>query len=212
MTDNFKEEVYEIAFGDDAINRGFTEEEVIDKLREFSDKALELDSTCEHGHNGCIGNAKTEEKLVKDIEEHGWSCLCVDGESETGIPPFAYTVGLSVTTDFPELICIGLPPNVAHGIISSLVRYWKENGLKLGVLEGLLEGEYDLKINMVDTESDHDNISSFFPIHSFIYRESVGADPAKTEFVQVIFPNEEGEFEETDFQPFLPTTSHLREV
>ena len=37
----FIEEVYEIAFGDDAINRDYGAEEVLAKLREFSDKALE---------------------------------------------------------------------------------------------------------------------------------------------------------------------------
>ena len=39
-TENFIESVYEIAFGDNAINRDFTEKEVIDKIREFSDNAL----------------------------------------------------------------------------------------------------------------------------------------------------------------------------
>lgn len=34
---------FEIAFGDDAINKGYSREEVLAKLREFSDKALELD-------------------------------------------------------------------------------------------------------------------------------------------------------------------------
>ena len=37
---DFMEQVYEIAFGDNAINKEFTQQEVIDKLREFSDKAL----------------------------------------------------------------------------------------------------------------------------------------------------------------------------
>jgi len=37
---DFIEKVYEIAFGDNAINKEFTQQEVIDKLREFSDKAL----------------------------------------------------------------------------------------------------------------------------------------------------------------------------
>ena len=36
----FIEKVFEIAFGDDAINRNFTYEEVIEKLKEFSDDAL----------------------------------------------------------------------------------------------------------------------------------------------------------------------------
>ena len=35
--------MYEIAFGDDAINREFTYDEVLTKLREFSDKALVSD-------------------------------------------------------------------------------------------------------------------------------------------------------------------------
>ena len=39
----FIEEVYEIAFGDEALNRDFSPEEVIDKLQSFSDKALKYD-------------------------------------------------------------------------------------------------------------------------------------------------------------------------
>jgi hypothetical protein len=37
-----------LAFGDDAINKGYSDKEVIAILREFSDKALELDAI-EHG-------------------------------------------------------------------------------------------------------------------------------------------------------------------
>jgi hypothetical protein len=41
MTDKqFKEAVYELAFGDNAINKGYSDEEVIAVLREFSDDAL----------------------------------------------------------------------------------------------------------------------------------------------------------------------------
>ena len=36
----FIEEVYEIAFGDNAIGRGFYREEVLGRLRNFSDNAL----------------------------------------------------------------------------------------------------------------------------------------------------------------------------
>ena len=36
----FIEEVYEIAFGDSAFDRGFDAEEVLEQLREFSDNAL----------------------------------------------------------------------------------------------------------------------------------------------------------------------------
>ena len=37
---SFEEQVFEIAFGDDAVNRGFTKENVLEKLRYFSDRAL----------------------------------------------------------------------------------------------------------------------------------------------------------------------------
>ncbi len=41
MTDKqFIEEIYELAFGDNAINRNFTHEEVITELKKFSDDAL----------------------------------------------------------------------------------------------------------------------------------------------------------------------------
>ena len=39
----FKEEIYEIAFGDNAINRNFTEDEVVERIKEFSDKAWNFD-------------------------------------------------------------------------------------------------------------------------------------------------------------------------
>ena len=37
----FIENVFEIAFGDNAINRDYSKEEVLIRLREFSDEALE---------------------------------------------------------------------------------------------------------------------------------------------------------------------------
>ena len=40
----FIEEVYEIAFGDNAINRDFTQEEVIAELQKFSDDALKWEN------------------------------------------------------------------------------------------------------------------------------------------------------------------------
>ena len=41
--DQFIEEVYEIAFGDNAINRNFSFEEVLQELLRFSDEALKWD-------------------------------------------------------------------------------------------------------------------------------------------------------------------------
>ena len=43
--DQFIEEVYELAFGDDAINREFSQDEVLEQLKEFSDNALEWEES-----------------------------------------------------------------------------------------------------------------------------------------------------------------------
>ena len=40
MMPSFEAQVFEIAFGDDAVNRGFTKENVLEQLRYFSDRAL----------------------------------------------------------------------------------------------------------------------------------------------------------------------------
>jgi len=40
---NFIKEAYEIAFGDEALNRDFSPDDVIDELQSFSDKALKYD-------------------------------------------------------------------------------------------------------------------------------------------------------------------------
>ncbi len=42
--DDFIEEVFELAFGDDAINKGFSVDDVLNELRSFSDKALEAET------------------------------------------------------------------------------------------------------------------------------------------------------------------------
>ena len=39
----FIEEIYEIAFGDDAINRYYTYQEVLDRLKEFSEEAYNFE-------------------------------------------------------------------------------------------------------------------------------------------------------------------------
>ena len=40
---DFKESVYELAFGDNAINRGFNDLEVLEEIKKFSDLALEVE-------------------------------------------------------------------------------------------------------------------------------------------------------------------------
>lgn len=48
MEDNiFIEKVFEIAFGDDAFNKGYSPNEVLERLQDFSNKALTLEDLSE---------------------------------------------------------------------------------------------------------------------------------------------------------------------
>ena len=57
-----------------------------------------------------------ERKAIADVEEHGWHVLKVLADSEG--PGFAYTVGLYHSFRHPELIVVGLPPEVAHNVLN----------------------------------------------------------------------------------------------
>ena len=54
-TSEFIEEVYEIAFGDNAINREFTMQDVLDQLRQFSD-------------DSCEKHEKSVDPLISELE------------------------------------------------------------------------------------------------------------------------------------------------
>ena len=53
----FIEEVYEIAFGDNAINREFTMQDVLDQLRQFSD-------------DSCEKHAEPVDPLILELEQY----------------------------------------------------------------------------------------------------------------------------------------------
>jgi Domain of unknown function (DUF4262) len=75
-----------------------------------------------------------DRKLISDIHEYGWHCLLVADENHPehaeqnaalGPDPiydaaFAYTVGLTLTRDHPELVLVGRWPQ-AHAILQSAV-------------------------------------------------------------------------------------------
>ena len=63
ITEWFIEEVWELAFGDNAIGRDFSETEVLDKLTEYERKALAWDTMLEdHSCQTCEDDEDTEEK------------------------------------------------------------------------------------------------------------------------------------------------------
>ncbi|MBS0190311.1 MAG: DUF4262 domain-containing protein [Phycisphaerales bacterium] len=67
---------------------------------------------------------QSEQKIVDDVRAVGWHCLCI--EADDSGPSFAYTIGLQITFRHPEVIIFGLPPQTAHGVLSSIVDLLKK--------------------------------------------------------------------------------------
>tara|TARA_R110000850_G_scaffold192926_1_gene319794 strand:+ start:246 stop:449 length:204 start_codon:yes stop_codon:yes gene_type:complete len=51
----FLEATFEVAFGDDAINKNYTMKQVVDRLREFSDSSLEKEDDTYKKENNMWG-------------------------------------------------------------------------------------------------------------------------------------------------------------
>jgi hypothetical protein len=57
-----------------------------------------------------------ERKALADVQNHGWHVLKVFEDDEG--PGFAYTVGLYHSFGHPELIVVGLAPDVGHAVLN----------------------------------------------------------------------------------------------
>jgi len=109
-------------------------------------------------------------------------------------------------------MCLGLHPQQAGGVIDGLIQHWKENGFCIGSVSGIIANDLDIRLSMIDIAAESDVMFEFFPRFAFEYRDAKGKDAEATEFVQLIWPNPEGAFEESEEQPFLPTKPYLKEV
>ena len=58
----FAEDTWEMAFGDDAWNKGYTDEDVYHKLKEYERKALAWDTMYEDHQAPVVAEEDTEEK------------------------------------------------------------------------------------------------------------------------------------------------------
>ncbi|KUJ52222.1 DUF4262 domain-containing protein [Chryseobacterium sp. JAH] len=76
----------------------------------------------------CISKSNLSEQTVQNINKFGLQVILVG--STDYLPSFAYSIGLQKSYNHPEIICFGLPSNLAHGIINDIARIIK-NGEKI---------------------------------------------------------------------------------
>lgn len=60
-----------------------------------------------------------DQKVLEDIETHGWSDISVFPVKEDGTVPFNYTVGFT-RREHPEVIMMGLDRRTMHGVLGAV--------------------------------------------------------------------------------------------
>jgi len=105
-----------------------------------------------------------DKNLLANVKKHGWHTVGIEDESG---PCFAYSVGLCEAFGQPEIIVVGLRPEVAHGMINRVVEQIKEGG-KFGNLceSGDILNGY--KTTFCNVEKRH--YRKYIGYHSWFYR------------------------------------------
>ncbi|TPI58743.1 DUF4262 domain-containing protein [Mesorhizobium sp. B3-1-3] len=123
-----------------------------------------------------------EAKALADIEEYGCHILYVLEEDEH--PPFAYSVGIEHNFGVPELVVIGLKPDLSLTIINEYCRRVR-GGERFSVgarALGFLGGGFDCQFGAVHP----DHYLEYFGWDIWFY------DGPDFRIVQLIFPTTSG--------------------
>lgn len=124
-----------------------------------------------------------ESRVLEIVEQVGWNVMYVPPED--GVPGWAFTIGLTHSYGWPELIMCGLSRDLLHGFVN-IVGEMAEEGQPspgLGRLGDVIEGHYvELR-----------------PVDPSWHRCLVGwalwfAQHDEPEFVQIVWPDNQGHF------------------
>ena len=127
-----------------------------------------------------------ERKLVQNISEFGWQCTSV--EPTEGDPEpirFSYTIGLHSTHGQPEFIILGLPREVAHGI--------------LGIVANRMASGKPIDVSCPSSDLLNNYDCIFVPVPRHRYAEYLGSavwweQGEQFPAVQIVWPSKAGFF------------------
>lgn len=71
-----------------------------------------------------------EKKILSVVEKHGWMVMSVAPrtDSDDAEEWWSYTIGLTKTFKWPELICFGLGGKIAHPVLNDAVAELRRKG------------------------------------------------------------------------------------
>lgn len=128
------------------------------------------------------------EKIAWMIEASGWAVVPVAPRRDTtpAVPGYSYTVGLTSTFGFCEVVVFGLTPVAARGIIGDVVGIVASGGeVPVGVE---FVGLYDNGLRSALVALDSDAVAGIFPAADEWY----GSTPYRV--AQLMWPDRSGRF------------------
>ena len=131
----------------------------------------------------CVDKNELLDKTKLNIEKFGLQVIMVSSENYN--PSFAYSVGLTETFNHPEIVCFGLPSDLAHSIINDVVEIIKQTeAIKI-------EKEYDnifKDSRAAFLKVDQRNIEDYFGVALEYYPDK------KIEALQLIWTDRNDKF------------------
>ncbi len=62
----------------------------------------------------------SDRKLLEDVSRFGWHLVGIAEEIDPPLPPYVFSVGMYYTLGSPELVVVGLPHEVAMGVLNGI--------------------------------------------------------------------------------------------
>lgn len=128
---------------------------------------------------------KIEQRLLDDVTRHGWHCVQVQGDAKN--PPYSHTVGFHKTWKHPELLVMGLPPEVSHQVLGMASEMIARGHVFRPELRdsALFEGKDCLPRTIPGTAH-----RKYMGLAVWFYRDTPGGFPA----LQILWPDDNGRF------------------
>lgn len=130
-----------------------------------------------------------DEKALADIEQYGLHIINVREEGD--LPPFTYSIGIERSLGMPELIVIGLKPELAQFVVNECYQRMKSGtAIAPGArLAGLLGGGYECLVGEVSPTRFKDYMGwawwlyegPHFRAYQIIFPSTAGAFPWEPE-------------------------------
>lgn len=118
--------------------------------------------------------------VEKNIDAYGWHCVAVFGDASECL---SYTVGLSKTYGHPEVVVLGLPPELSHNLLIMAVDEIKAGGRLDGACDRIIKGG-----EVVFTPVSKAHVLEEMPIACMFLKDM------DFEVVQLVWPDANGKF------------------